>query len=84
MTKLPLPPWRFFFSFFPPFVYRSLKKAEINLNIIKDGYNHTKGMYDKIKAQVDSQPKDDGSLFEKRRELQKEVDNAKRAYTQQV
>lgn len=41
-------------------------------------------MYDKIKAQVDSQPKDDGSLFEKRRELQKEVDNAKRAYTQQV
>lgn len=62
---------------------KSLKKAEINLNIIKDGYNHTKGMYDKIKAQVDSQPKDDGSLFEKRRELQKEVDNAKRAYTQQ-
>ena len=52
--------------------------------MIQDGFSHTKSIYDKIKSQVDAQPKDDGSLLEKRKELQREVDIAKRAYGQQV
>ena len=51
---------------------------------MKDAFGHTQSIYDKIKAQVDSQPKDDGTLLEKRRELQREVDIAKRAFGQQV
>ena len=51
---------------------------------MKDGLGHTQNIYDKIKSQVDLQPRDDGTLMEKRRELQREVDIAKRAFTQQV
>lgn len=52
--------------------------------MIKDAFEHTQTIYDKIKGQVDAQPKDDGTLLEKRGELQKEVDIAKRAFGQQV
>ena len=34
--------------------------------------------------QVDTQPKDDGSLLHKRQELQREVEQTKRALAQQV
>ena len=63
---------------------RNLKKAELQFKVVKDTFAHTKSIYDKVKAQVDAQPKDDGSLLEKRRELQREVDIAKRAFGQQV
>ena len=63
---------------------RNLKKAELQFKVVKDAFAHTKSIYDKVKAQVDAQPKDDGSLLEKRRELQREVDIAKRAFGQQV
>ena len=52
--------------------------------MVKDAFGHTQTIYDKLKAQLDAQPKDDGSLLDKRKELQREVDIAKRAYTQQV
>ena len=63
---------------------RTLKKADLHLKVVKDGLDHTQSIYNKLKAQVDAQPKDDGSLLDKRKELQREVDIAKRAYTQQV
>lgn len=63
---------------------RNLKKAELQFKVVKDAFAHTKSIYDKVKAQVDAQPKDDGSLLEKRRELQREVDIAKRAFGQQA
>ena len=63
---------------------RILKKADLHLKVVRDAFGHTQTIYDKLKAQVDAQPKDDGSLLEKRREHQREVDIAKRAYTQQV
>lgn len=64
--------------------FRTLKKAELHLKVVKDAFGHTQTIYDKIKSQVDAQPKDDGTLLEKRRELQREVDIAKRAFGQQV
>jgi len=60
-----------------------LKKADLHLKVVRDAFGHTQTIYDKLKAQVDAQPKDDGSLLDKRKELQREVDIAKRAYTQQ-
>ena len=65
-------------------LYRILKKADLHLKVVKDAFGHTQTIYDKLKAQLDAQPKDDGSLLDKRKELQREVDIAKRAYTQQV
>jgi len=62
---------------------KNLKKAELQIKVVKDGFQHTKSIYDKVKGQVDAQPKDDGSLLEKRKELQREVDIAKRAFGQQ-
>ncbi len=41
-------------------------------------------VYDKVKAQADHGPKDDGSLLEKRKELQREVEQTKRMLAQQV
>lgn len=63
---------------------KNLKKAELQANVGQDALSHTTFIYDKIKMQVDAEKsKDDGSLLEKRKELQKEVDIAKRAYGQQ-
>ena len=39
---------------------------------------------DKVKGSLDSAPKDDGTLFNKRKELQKDVEQTKRALSQQV
>ena len=57
---------------------RVLKKAELQFKTAQDGLSSIKSIYDKVHNQVDALPKDDGSLLEKRRELQKEVDIAKR------
>lgn len=41
-------------------------------------------MYTKVKSHVDSEPKDDGTMFQKRKDLQKEVNIAKKMLAQQV
>ena len=63
---------------------RNLKKAELQMKVAEETLNHTKLIHEKIKGQVDSLPKDDGTLHKKREELQKEVEQTKRALATQV
>ncbi|PFX31256.1 coiled-coil domain-containing protein 146-like [Stylophora pistillata] len=62
---------------------RSLKKSELQMKVGEDALAHVRSIYDKVKAQVDSSPRDDGTLLEKRKELQREVDVTKRTLAQQ-
>jgi len=55
-----------------------LKKGELQLKISQDALANTKSIYDKVHSQLEALPKDDGSLLDKRKELQREVDIAKR------
>jgi len=61
---------------------RRLKKLEQQLKVANDSLAHQQQIYDKIKEQTDSIPKDE-SLYEKRKQLQLEVDEAKRKLGQQ-
>ena len=54
------------------------------MKVAEDAVAHVRSVYDKVKAQVDSAPRDDGTLLEKRKELQREVDVTKRTLAQQV
>ena len=54
------------------------------MRVAEDSLGHIKSIYDKVKGQVDSAPRDDGTLLEKRKELQREVDVTKRTLAQQV
>ena len=63
---------------------RNLKRAELQLKVAEDNLNHQRLILDKIHGTMDSAPKDDGSLFNKRKDLQKEVEQTKRALSQQV
>ena len=60
------------------------KKAELQLKVAEEGLNHTRTVYDKLKSQVNALPRDDESQQKKREELQKEVEQTKRALAQQV
>ncbi|XP_069834159.1 coiled-coil domain-containing protein 146 [Dendropsophus ebraccatus] len=62
---------------------RNIKKLELQLKSANDALIHTQSLYDKIKAEIDIFPKDDGSLIEKRKELRKEVETLKRQFAQQ-
>lgn len=62
---------------------KSLKKSELQMRVAEDSLGHIKSIYDKVKGQVDSAPRDDGTLLEKRKELQREVDVTKRTLAQQ-
>ncbi|KAJ8301978.1 hypothetical protein KUTeg_020965 [Tegillarca granosa] len=62
---------------------RNLKKAELQLKVADESLAHTKSVHEKIKSQVDSLPKDDGTLTKKKEELTKEVEATKRALLQQ-
>ncbi|XP_052779091.1 coiled-coil domain-containing protein 146-like [Mya arenaria] len=62
---------------------RNMKKAELQLRVAEENLNHNKLIYEKMKSQVDSLPKDDGTAIKKREELQKEVEQTKRALAQQ-
>ncbi|CAH2275721.1 Hypothetical predicted protein [Pelobates cultripes] len=62
---------------------RTAKKLELQLKSANDALAQIQSSYDKIKAEMDNFPKDDGSLQEKRKELQKEVESAKRHLAQQ-
>lgn len=53
------------------------------MKVAEDSVAHVRSVYDKVKAQVDSAPRDDGTLLEKRKELQREVDVTKRTLAQQ-
>ncbi|XP_076468743.1 coiled-coil domain-containing protein 146-like [Babylonia areolata] len=62
---------------------RNLKKAELQLKVAEEGLNHTRTVFEKLKAQVNALPRDDESQQKKREELQKEVEQTKRALAQQ-
>nr|XP_058942873.1 coiled-coil domain-containing protein 146-like [Pocillopora verrucosa] len=62
---------------------KALKKSELQMKVGEDALAHVRSVYDKVKAQVDSAPRDDGTLLEKRKELQREVDVTKRTLAQQ-
>ncbi|EDO49671.1 predicted protein [Nematostella vectensis] len=62
---------------------KSLKKSELQLKVGEDALAHVKSIYDKVKSQVESAPRDDGTLLDKRKELQREVDVTKRTLAQQ-
>ncbi|KAM5173074.1 coiled-coil domain-containing protein 146 [Mantella aurantiaca] len=62
---------------------RNIKKLELQCKSANDALALTQGLYDKIKAEIDNFPKDDGLLVEKRKELRKEVETLKRNCTQQ-
>ena len=66
------------------YFHRALKKSELQMKVGEDALAHVRSVYDKVKAQVDSAPRDDGTLLEKRKELQREVDVTKRTLAQQV
>lgn len=63
---------------------RNMKKSELHFKVAEEGLVHTKSIHEKVKSQLDSLPKDDGTLMKKREELTKEVDYTKRALAQQV
>ncbi|XP_059175835.1 coiled-coil domain-containing protein 146-like [Physella acuta] len=62
---------------------RSLKKAELQLKVAEESLNHTKSIFEKVNSQVNSLPKDDGSYSKTKAELEKDVEQAKRALAQQ-
>lgn len=62
---------------------RNLKQAELQLKVVHDNLVHTEQVHDKVKGNVDSQPKDDGSLSHKRTDLQRDVEQTKRGLAQQ-
>lgn len=63
---------------------RSLKRAELQLKVAEDNLAHQKMISEKAKGLLDSTPKDDGTQANKKKELQKEVEQTKRALSQQV
>ncbi|XP_041460505.1 coiled-coil domain-containing protein 146-like [Lytechinus variegatus] len=62
---------------------RNLKKTELQLKVANEGLAHTQTIFDKVKGQADSGPKNDGTLLEKRKELQTEVEKTKRLLADQ-
>lgn len=54
------------------------------IQVAEDNLAHQKMIMDKVKGSLDSAPKDDGTLYNKRKELQKDVEQTKRALSQQV
>merc|ERR1719334_1421151 len=62
---------------------RNLKKAELQLKVAEDNLSHTLQIVDKVKGQVEAQPKEDGTPVNKRSELHREVETTKRGLAQQ-
>ncbi|XP_006816366.1 coiled-coil domain-containing protein 146-like [Saccoglossus kowalevskii] len=62
---------------------RNHKKTDLQLKVALENLLHTQSVHDKVKSQADAAPKDDGALFDKRKELQREVDSTKRMLAQQ-
>ncbi|XP_067420622.1 coiled-coil domain-containing protein 146 [Emydura macquarii macquarii] len=62
---------------------RNLKKMEMQLKIAYDSLEQIKLLHERLTLEVDAVPKDDGTLLERRRELQKEVEMNKRNLAQE-
>ncbi|XP_066094546.1 coiled-coil domain-containing protein 146 isoform X1 [Saccopteryx bilineata] len=63
--------------------FRNLKKMEQLLKVSRDALTQTQALHQRLLLEIDAVPKDDSVLSERRRELQKEVEMAKRNLTQQ-
>ncbi|XP_053464516.1 coiled-coil domain-containing protein 146 isoform X2 [Nycticebus coucang] len=62
---------------------RNLKKVELLLKVSCDALTQTQAMHQWLLLEIDAIPKDDTTLSERRRELHKEVEVAKRNLAQQ-
>ncbi|KAH0616470.1 hypothetical protein JD844_027592 [Phrynosoma platyrhinos] len=62
---------------------RNFKKMEMQLKIAQESLAQVRSHHERMQLEVDSVPKDDGSLLERRKELQKEVEIVKRNLAQE-
>ncbi|KAK7834898.1 hypothetical protein U0070_022869 [Myodes glareolus] len=63
--------------------FRNLKKTELLLKVSLDALNQTQALNQRLLLEIEAIPKDDLLLPERRRDLQKEVELAKRNLAQQ-
>ncbi|KAM9697572.1 coiled-coil domain-containing protein 146 isoform 2-T2 [Dama dama] len=63
--------------------FRNLKKMELLLKVSWDALTQTQALHQRLLLEIEAIPKDDSTLSERRRELHKEVEVAKRNLTQQ-
>nr|KAF6418022.1 coiled-coil domain containing 146 [Rousettus aegyptiacus] len=64
--------------------FRNLKKMELLLKVSWDALTQTQALHQRLLLEMEAIPKDDSALSERRRELHKEVEVAKRNLTQQM
>ncbi|XP_015270540.1 PREDICTED: coiled-coil domain-containing protein 146 [Gekko japonicus] len=62
---------------------RNFKKMEMQLKIALDSLAQVKSHHERVLLEIDALPKDDGTLLERRRELQREVEIVKRNLVQE-
>uniref|UniRef100_A0A7N5K8Q1 Coiled-coil domain containing 146 n=1 Tax=Ailuropoda melanoleuca TaxID=9646 RepID=A0A7N5K8Q1_AILME len=63
--------------------FRNLKKMELLLKVSLDALTQTQALHQRLLLEIEAIPKDDSILSERRRELHKEVEVAKRNLAQQ-
>ncbi|XP_058379992.1 coiled-coil domain-containing protein 146 [Diceros bicornis minor] len=63
--------------------FRNLKKMELLLKVSWDALTQTQALHQRLLLEIEAIPKDDSTSSERRRELHKEVEVAKRNLTQQ-
>uniref|UniRef100_A0A8I3WC00 Coiled-coil domain containing 146 n=1 Tax=Callithrix jacchus TaxID=9483 RepID=A0A8I3WC00_CALJA len=63
--------------------FRNLKKMELLLKVSWDALTQTQALHQRLLLEIEAIPKDDSTLSERRRELHKEVEVAKRNLVQQ-
>ncbi|XP_026557553.1 coiled-coil domain-containing protein 146 [Pseudonaja textilis] len=64
--------------------FRTFKKMEMQLKIAQEGLIQVQSHHERMLLELDAAvPKDDGTILERRRELQREVEIAKRNLTQE-
>ncbi|XP_007436465.2 coiled-coil domain-containing protein 146-like [Python bivittatus] len=63
--------------------FRNFKKMEMQLKIAQESLAQVQAHHERMLLELDAVPKDDGTLLERRRELQREVEMAKRNLSQE-
>ncbi|XP_047706736.1 coiled-coil domain-containing protein 146 isoform X3 [Prionailurus viverrinus] len=63
--------------------FRNLRKMELLLKVSCDALTQTQALHQRLLLEIEAIPKDDSTLSERRRELHKEVEVAKRNLAQQ-
>ncbi|XP_058281416.1 coiled-coil domain-containing protein 146 isoform X2 [Hylobates moloch] len=63
--------------------FRNLRKMEVLLKVSWDALTQTQALHQRLLLEIEAIPKDDSTLSERRRELHKEVEVAKRNLAQQ-